>query len=47
MLEINELSVSYYDVETVKGVSLSLEAGQIAGLVGESGPAKALFFGRL
>ncbi|MCI9576146.1 MAG: ABC transporter ATP-binding protein [Clostridiales bacterium] len=43
MLEINELSVSYYDVETVKGVSLSLEAGQIAGLVGESGCGKSTF----
>ena len=43
LLKINYLSVSYYNVQTVKGVSLSLRPGEIAGLVGESGCGKSTF----
>lgn len=43
MLEIENLSVSYYDVPVVQSVSLSLRKGEIAGLVGESGCGKSTF----
>lgn len=43
MLKIQELSVSYGETAIVKEISLSLQEGQIAGLVGESGCGKSTF----
>lgn len=43
LLQIHGLHVSYAGTPTVKDVSLHLKAGQIAGLVGESGCGKSTF----
>ena len=40
MLEISDLHVSYGQVEAVRGVSLSLEAGQIVSVIGPNGAGK-------
>ena len=45
LLEIENLSVDFPArhgmLHAVDGVSLSLEAGEVLGIVGESGPARA------
>jgi len=40
MLEVVDLHVSYGQVEAVRGVSLSLEAGQIVSVIGPNGAGK-------
>lgn len=43
LLEIQDFSVSYFDTPIVQSVSLTLQEGEIAGLVGESGCGKSTF----
>ena len=40
MLEISDLSVSYGQVEAVRGVSLALQRGQIVSVIGPNGAGK-------
>ncbi len=42
LLDVRDLSVSFGEVEAVRGVSFSLEKGETAGLVGESGSGKSV-----
>lgn len=45
MLEIDDLHVSYGRVDAVRGVSLSLEAGQIVSVIGPNGAGKTTLLG--
>ena len=40
LLSVRELDVDYGDVRAVRGVSLTLEPGQVLGIAGESGSGK-------
>ena len=40
LLEVRELRKSYGDLEVVRGVNLSLEAGECHGLLGPNGAGK-------
>lgn len=41
LVEVNDLSISFGDVQAVRGLSFSLEAGGALGVVGESGSGKS------
>jgi branched-chain amino acid transport system ATP-binding protein len=45
MLEIGDLHVSYGQVEAVRGITLSLEAGQIISVIGPNGAGKTTLLG--
>ena len=45
MLEINDLHVSYRQVDAVRGVSLSLAHGQIVSVIGPNGAGKTTMLG--
>jgi branched-chain amino acid transport system ATP-binding protein len=47
MLEVVDLHVSYGQVEAVRGVSLSLEAGQIVSVIGPNGAGKTTMLSAL
>ena len=47
MLEVGDLHVSYGQVEAVRGVSLSLAAGQIVSVIGPNGAGKTTLLGAL
>jgi len=47
MLEINDLHVSYGQVDAVRGVSLSLAHGQIVSVIGPNGAGKSTMFNLL
>ena len=47
MLEIGDLHVSYGQVDAVRGVSLSLEHGQIISVIGPNGAGKSTMFNLL
>jgi branched-chain amino acid transport system ATP-binding protein len=40
MLEVNDLHVSYGAIEAIKGISLSIEQGQVVTLIGANGAGK-------
>ena len=44
MLDIKNITISYQDRPTVKNFSMSLKAGEIASLVGESGSGNRFHF---
>ena len=47
MLEINDLVVSYGQIEAVKGISLRVDGGQIVALVGANGAGKTTTLGAI
>ena len=44
LLEIRDLTRSYYGVHALRGVELSVEAGRITGLIGPNGAGKTTLF---
>jgi len=46
LLEVNEIHVHYGGIEALKGVSLSVEEGDIVTLIGSNGPANPRRCGR-
>jgi ABC-type branched-subunit amino acid transport system ATPase component len=44
LLEVRDLTRSYYGVHALRGVNLSVEAGRITGLIGPNGAGKTTLF---
>src|SRR5215472_17734221 len=44
LLEIRDLTRSYYGVHALRGVNLSVKAGRVTGLIGPNGAGKTTLF---